>query len=49
MPETTHRVRGVDHIAFPTFNPADTVHFYRDVLKFPVVHSIVAAGWGPER
>jgi catechol 2,3-dioxygenase-like lactoylglutathione lyase family enzyme len=44
-----HRVRGVDHIAYPTFDPAATVRFYRDTLGFPVVHSICAAGWGPER
>lgn len=43
-----HFVRGVDHAAFPTFDPAATVRFYRDVLRFPVVHSICAAGWGPE-
>ena len=43
-----HRVQGVDHVAFPTFDPAATVRFYRDVLGFPVVHSICAAGWGPE-
>ena len=43
-----HRVKGVDHAAFPTFDPAATVRFYRDVLGFPVVHSICAAGWGPE-
>lgn len=45
-PKKTHRVRGVDHAAFPTFDPNATVRFYRDVLKFPVVHSICAAGWG---
>jgi catechol 2,3-dioxygenase-like lactoylglutathione lyase family enzyme len=39
----------VDHIAYPTFDPAATVKFYRDVLGFPVVHSICAAGWGPEK
>jgi catechol 2,3-dioxygenase-like lactoylglutathione lyase family enzyme len=44
-----HNVRGVDHVAYPTFDPAGTVRFYRDVLGFPVVHSICAAGWGPER
>ncbi len=44
-----HKVRGVDHIAYPTFDPAGTVRFYRDVLGFPVVHSICAAGWGPEQ
>lgn len=43
-----HLARGVDHVAFPTFDPAATVKFYRDVLGFPVVHSICAAGWGPE-
>ena len=43
-----HRVKGVDHAAFPTFDPAGTVRFYRDTLKFPVVHSICAAGWGPD-
>jgi catechol 2,3-dioxygenase-like lactoylglutathione lyase family enzyme len=48
MAEMDHRVRGVDHVAFPTFDPAATVRFYRDVLGFPVVHSICAAGWGPE-
>lgn len=48
-PKPVHRVRGVDHAAFPTFDPAATVRFYRDVLKFPVVHSICAAGWGPDK
>lgn len=43
-----HLVTGVDHAAFPTFDPAATVRFYRDTLGFPVVHSICAAGWGPE-
>lgn len=47
MTPNEHRVRGVDHAAFPTFDPAATVRFYRDVLRFPVVHSICAAGWGP--
>jgi catechol 2,3-dioxygenase-like lactoylglutathione lyase family enzyme len=47
MSENTHLVHGVDHAAFPTFDPAATVHFYRDVLGFPVVHSVCAAGWGP--
>lgn len=42
-----HRVQGVDHAAFPTFDPSATVRFYRDVLGFPVVHSVCAAGWGP--
>ncbi|MEU8120579.1 VOC family protein [Spirillospora sp. NPDC049024] len=49
MIKEEHRARGVDHAAFPTFDPAATVRFYRDVLKFPVVHSICAAGWGPDR
>jgi catechol 2,3-dioxygenase-like lactoylglutathione lyase family enzyme len=45
--EGEHLVHGVDHTAYPTFDPAATVRFYRDVLGFPVVHSICAAGWGP--
>lgn len=49
MTDLEHRVRGVDHVAYPTFDPAGTVKFYRDVLGFPVVHSICAAGWGPEK
>lgn len=48
-PKPEHRVNGVDHAAFPTFDPVGTVHFYRDVLKFPVVHSICAAGWGMDQ
>jgi catechol 2,3-dioxygenase-like lactoylglutathione lyase family enzyme len=48
MTELEHRAQGVDHTAFPTFDPAGTVHFYRDVLGFTVVHSICAVGWGPE-
>lgn len=43
-----HLASGVDHVAYPTFDPAATVTFYRDVLGFPVVHSICAAGWGPD-
>ena len=44
-----HLSRGVDHVAYPTFDPAGTVRFYRDTLGMPVVHSICAAGWGPDR
>lgn len=43
-----HLACGVDHVAFPTFDPVATVRFYRDTLGFPVVHSICAAGWGPD-
>ncbi|GAA2365903.1 VOC family protein [Dactylosporangium salmoneum] len=45
----SHLVRGVDHAAFPTFAPKETIHFYRDVLGFPVVHATCALGWGPAR
>ena len=47
MPDRPHLVRGVDHAAFATFDPVATVHFYRDVLGFPVAHAITAVGWGP--
>jgi catechol 2,3-dioxygenase-like lactoylglutathione lyase family enzyme len=43
----THWVRGVDHTAFVTFEPAETVRFYRDILGFPLSQSICATGWGP--
>ena len=46
MPDTEPAVRGVDHVAFPTFDPIATVKFYRDTLGFPVVHTVCAAGWG---
>lgn len=42
-----HTVRGVDHAAFPTFDPKETIRFYRDILGFPVVHATCALGWGP--
>jgi catechol 2,3-dioxygenase-like lactoylglutathione lyase family enzyme len=42
-----HLARGVDHAAFPTFDPAATVRFYHDILGFPIVHSVCAVGWGP--
>lgn len=42
-----HRVHGVDHAAFATFDPEGTITFYRDVLGFPVAHAICAVGWGP--
>ena len=45
--EKSHSVRGVDHAAFPTFAPKETIQFYRDVLGFPVVHATCALGWGP--
>ncbi|VFA88782.1 VOC family protein [Gordonia paraffinivorans] len=49
MSDTPHLGKGVDHVAYPTFDPAATVRFYRDTLGFPVVHSICAAGWGPDQ
>jgi catechol 2,3-dioxygenase-like lactoylglutathione lyase family enzyme len=39
-------VAGVDHVAYATFKPAETVHFYRDVLGFPLVATITAKAWG---
>ncbi len=48
MAELLHTVQGVDHAAFPTYDAKETIHFYRDVLGFPVVHATCALGWGPE-
>jgi catechol 2,3-dioxygenase-like lactoylglutathione lyase family enzyme len=39
-------LRGVDHVAYVTRKPKETLAFYRDVLGFPLVHCIVAPGWG---
>lgn len=39
-------MRGVDHVAYPTWKLPETVHFYRDVLGFPLKHCILAPGWG---
>lgn len=41
-------VQGVDHVAYVTWRPEETIHFYRDVLGFPLVHCILAPGWGNE-
>ncbi len=41
-------VRGVDHVAYVTWKPEETIHFYRDVLGFPLAHCILAPGWGNE-
>lgn len=42
----TGGLRGVDHVAYPTWKLEETVHFYRDVLGFPLQHCILAPGWG---
>jgi catechol 2,3-dioxygenase-like lactoylglutathione lyase family enzyme len=41
-------VRGINHMAFPTFDPAGTIHFYRDVLGLPLVQTMQVKAWGPE-
>src|SRR3954468_4760050 len=38
---------GAHHIAYPCWNPAETVRLYRDVLGFSMPHAITAKGWGP--
>ena len=48
MTTLSHLAQGADHIAYPTFDPEGTVRFYRDVLGFPLVHAILAKGWGKE-
>jgi catechol 2,3-dioxygenase-like lactoylglutathione lyase family enzyme len=37
---------GVNHVAFVTFHPKETVRFYQDVMRAPLVHCITARGWG---
>lgn len=43
-----NRIRGIDHMAFPTFDPVGTIRFYRDVLGCPLVETMQVKGWGPE-
>jgi catechol 2,3-dioxygenase-like lactoylglutathione lyase family enzyme len=38
----------IGQISIPVKDVTRAVRFYRDTLGFPVVHSICAAGWGPE-
>jgi catechol 2,3-dioxygenase-like lactoylglutathione lyase family enzyme len=45
---TDSGVHGVDHVAYVTYKPEETIHFYRDLLGFPLVHCILAPGWGNE-
>ena len=40
------RLAGVDHVAFPTWKPVETVGFYRDVMGLKLIHAISAKGWG---
>jgi catechol 2,3-dioxygenase-like lactoylglutathione lyase family enzyme len=42
-------LRGVDHVAKPTWKLAETVHFYQDILGLRLVHAITAKGWGRVR
>jgi catechol 2,3-dioxygenase-like lactoylglutathione lyase family enzyme len=37
---SSHPVRGINHMAFPTFDPAGTIGFYRDVLGLPLVQTM---------
>lgn len=41
-----HPAAGVDHVAYVTSRPEETVRFYRDILGFPLAHCILAKGWG---
>ena len=40
------RLAGVDHVAFATWKPVETVNFYRDVMGLRLIHAISAKGWG---
>jgi catechol 2,3-dioxygenase-like lactoylglutathione lyase family enzyme len=47
--ESYPKLRGVDHTARPTWKLRETVSFYRDVLRLPLIHCISAKGWGREK
>jgi 2,3-dihydroxybenzoate-AMP ligase len=38
-------LRGVDHLAYVTWDPEATVRFYRDVMGLPLVHAVTGLGW----
>ncbi|WP_283139235.1 VOC family protein [Rhizohabitans arisaemae] len=42
----TLRLRGVDHAAYVTTKPIETIRFYRDVVGLRTPHAITAKGWG---
>lgn len=49
MTETTPgqpQIHGVHHSAHPTWKPAETVRFYRDILGLKPLHVITAKAWG---
>ena len=42
------RMQGLNHLAFPTFDPAATMHFYSETLGLPIVQTMQVKAWGPE-
>ncbi|MEY9852229.1 catechol 2,3-dioxygenase-like lactoylglutathione lyase family enzyme [Leifsonia sp. EB41] len=38
-------LRGVDHVAYVTWNPGETRDFYVEAMHMPLVHAITAKGW----
>jgi catechol 2,3-dioxygenase-like lactoylglutathione lyase family enzyme len=44
----TLKTKGINHNAFVMWDPAATVHFYRDIMGFPIAHAITAKGWGQD-
>ena len=42
------RMQGVNHLAFPTFDPVATLRFYRDTLGLPLQQTMQVKAWGPE-
>jgi len=37
---------GVNHVAYVTFDPEETLKFYTEVMGAPLTHCITAQGWG---
>ncbi|GAA3749247.1 VOC family protein [Salinactinospora qingdaonensis] len=38
-------IQGFDHVVHVTWNPEETVRFYRDALELPLVHAVTGKGW----
>jgi catechol 2,3-dioxygenase-like lactoylglutathione lyase family enzyme len=45
---TPARLQGLNHLAFPTFDPVATIHFYGETLGLPLTQTMQVQAWGPE-
>jgi catechol 2,3-dioxygenase-like lactoylglutathione lyase family enzyme len=41
-------MHGLNHLAFPTFDPVATIHFYAETLGLPLTQTMQVQAWGPQ-